>query len=94
MAKYIVRELKKEWNVIYDESGSIGRRYSRNDEAATPMCITIDEKSPKSKDVTIRWRDNAEQVRVKIKDLQDVVRKVINGENLFKLGKKVNTRKK
>ena len=94
MTKDIVRELKKEWNVIYDESGSIGRRYSRNDEAATPMCITIDEKSPKSKDVTIRWRDNAEQVRVKIKDLQDVVRKVINGENLFKLGKKVNTRKK
>jgi len=42
----------------------------------------------------IPWRDNAEQVRVKAKDLQDVVRKVINGENLFKLGKKVNTRKK
>jgi len=94
MAKEIVKELKKEWNVIYDESGSIGRRYARNDEAGTPMTITIDEKSPKSKDVTIRWRDNAEQVRVKVKDLQDVVRKVINGENLFKLGKKVNTRKK
>ena len=94
MAKDIVKELKKEWNVIYDESGSIGRRYARNDEAGTVFCITVDEKSPKSKDVTIRWRDNAEQVRVKVKDLQDVVRKVINGENLFKLGKKVNTRKK
>ena len=49
------------------------------------------------KDVVIRLLKKAMKeldFRVKIKDLQDVVRKVINGENLFKLGKKVNTRKK
>ncbi|PNX47507.1 MAG: hypothetical protein BV456_10900, partial [Thermoplasmata archaeon M8B2D] len=43
--------LKEEWDVIYDKSGSIGRRYSRNDEIGTPYCITIDEKSLKKKDV-------------------------------------------
>jgi len=38
---------------IYDKSGSIGRRYARNDEIGTPFCITIDEKSLKKKDITI-----------------------------------------
>jgi len=94
IAKDIVKDLKKEFNVIYDGSGSIGRRYARNDEAGTPFCITIDDKSPKNKTVTIRWRDDAEQVRVKISELKDILRKVISGENLFKLGKKINTRVK
>ncbi len=94
IAQQIVDELKMEFNVNYDRSGSIGKRYSRNDEAGTPMCITIDEKTPKDKSVTIRWRDTTDQVRIKIKDLKEVVRKVINGENLLRLGKKVNTRKK
>jgi len=58
------------------------------------MCIAIDEEASKDKSVTIRWRDNAEQVRVKIEDLHEIVRKVLNGENLFKFGTKVNTRKK
>ena len=47
IAESIVRELKKEMNVIYDESGSIGRRYARHDEIGTPYCITIDGDSGK-----------------------------------------------
>jgi len=95
MAKGIISDLKKEFNTIYDGSGSIGRRYSRNDEAGTPFCITIDEDSQKKKDVTIRDRDTTKQIRVKIEDLKDVLRKLINKEIAFeKAGKIVETRVK
>lgn len=94
LSQEILKDLKKEWNVIYDISGSIGRRYARNDEAGTPFCITIDGGSLKSKDVTIRVRDTTEQIRVKIENLQEVLRKGIHGENILKLGKKIETRKK
>ena len=92
IAEEVVNDLRKEWNVVYDKSGSIGRRYARNDEIGTPCCITIDEKTPKDKTLTVRWRDNAEQIRIKIKDLREVMRKVINGECIFSFGKLVNTR--
>lgn len=95
MAIEITKDLKKEFNVVYDKSGSIGRRYARNDEIGTPFCITIDEESLKNKDVTIRDRDTTEQVRIKISKLKEIMRKVINErKNISKLGKKVNTRVK
>ncbi len=80
IADEIISDLKKEWNVVSDKSGSIGRRYARNDEIGTPFCITIDGDSLKDKDVTIRERDTTKQIRVKIKDLRDVLRKLINDE--------------
>lgn len=79
----IVLDLKKEWNVIYDNSGSIGRRYARNDEVGTPFCITIDEESLKNKDVTIRDRDTTKQVRVKISVLKETLKKLISKEIEF-----------
>ncbi|MFH1327208.1 MAG: glycine--tRNA ligase [archaeon] len=94
IAQSIVDDLRKEFNIAYDKSGSIGRRYSRNDEIGTPMCITIDDQTPKDKSVTVRWRDTTDQVRIKIKDLKEIVRKVIDGEDLLKLGRFVQTRKK
>jgi len=95
LSKEIIHDLKKEFNVISDNSGSIGRRYSRNDEAGTPFCITIDEDSPKKKDVTIRDRDTTKQIRVKIEDLKEILRKLINEEIAFeKAGKLVETRVK
>ncbi|MEK6872829.1 MAG: glycine--tRNA ligase [Nanoarchaeota archaeon] len=95
MAKKIAGGLKKEFNVVYDKSGSIGRRYSRNDEIGTPYCVTIDDKSPKNKDVTIRDRDTTEQIRVKIFNLKEILRKLINKEITFnKAGKNVKTRVK
>lgn len=94
MSERIYNELKKEFNVFYDNSGSIGRRYARNDEIGTPFCITIDEESLKKKDVTVRLRDNGEQFRVKEDRLLDCMKKVIDGEGITKFGKKVNTRKK
>ncbi len=94
IAKEIYENLGEDWNVVYDKGGSIGRRYARNDEIGTPMSITIDEDTTKDKSVTIRDRDTTEQVRVKIKDLQEVVRQVVKGESLLDFGKKVETRKK
>ncbi len=83
IATDICDELKKEWNVIYDESGSIGRRYARNDEIGTPYCITIDEESTKKKDVTIRERDTKKQIRVKISELKNTIKMLINNEIEF-----------
>ena len=94
IASEITKDLRKEWNINYDVSGNIGRRYARNDEVGTPMCITIDEDTPKDKSVTIRDRDTTKQVRVKITELKEVIRKVIDGEDLLKLGKIVETRVK
>jgi glycyl-tRNA synthetase len=79
-SREIYQSLKKEWNVTYDESGSIGRRYARNDEIGTPYCITIDGESLDGKDVTIRDRDTTKQIRVKASELKKVLRNLINEE--------------
>ena len=90
IAESIVNDLRKEWNIVYDKSGSIGRRYARNDEIGTPYCITVDGDSLKKKDVTIRNRDTTKQVRVKVSDLRNILRKLINSEIEFeKCGKLV-----
>ncbi len=95
LADEIMNELKKEWNVIYDESGSIGRRYSRQDEIATPYCIAIDEQSLKDKSATIRNRDDTKQIRVKISEIKEILSKLIYEEIKFeKAGKIVETRVK
>ncbi len=70
-----VRALLRPWmNVFYDEAGSIGRRYARQDEAGTPFCVTIDfdtlgEKPELLDTVTIRHRDDGRQERLKISEL-------------------------
>jgi glycyl-tRNA synthetase len=72
-----VRDLLRPWmNVFYDEAGSIGRRYARQDEAGTPFCLTIDfdtlgEKPELLDTVTIRYRDDGRQERLKISELRD-----------------------
>lgn len=57
----------------YDETQSIGRRYRRQDEIGTPLCVTVDFESLEDKSVTIRNRDTLKQVRVKIKDLPSAI---------------------
>jgi glycyl-tRNA synthetase len=83
IAREIYDSLKKEWNVLYDRSGSIGRRYARNDEIGTPYCITIDGNSLTNNDVTLRNRDDAKQIRIKIPELKDTIRKLIEKEISF-----------
>ena len=56
--------LKKRWPVVYDEAAAIGKRYRRQDEAGTPLCITIDGDTMKDGTVTVRERDSMQQSRV------------------------------
>jgi len=58
---------------FYDETGSIGKRYRRQDELGTPFCITIDYESLEDQSVTIRYRDTMEQVRLKINKIPDII---------------------
>jgi glycyl-tRNA synthetase len=89
IAKKILNELRTEFNCEYDKSGSIGRRYARNDEIGTPYCITIDEESIKNQDATIRDRDTKKQIRVKIKNIKKIIKKLINEEIDFADGGKL-----
>ena len=66
--------LAKEFNVEYDEAGSIGKRYRRQDEIGTPFCITYDFDSNDDQKVTVRHRDSMEQERIDIKDLVSYIR--------------------
>lgn len=71
IAKDIYKELKQYWFVQYDDVGSVGKRYRRQDEIGTPFCITVDFETLKNKTVTVRDRDSMKQVRIKIKELKN-----------------------
>ena len=88
-ARNVYDELKKEWACTFDLSGSIGRRYARADETGIYASVTIDFESLEDDSVTIRSRDTTEQIRVKIKELKDILGKFLNGDKLSKLGKSV-----
>ena len=70
-AEEIYTKLSKKYMCEYDEAGSIGKRYRREDEIGTPYCITVDFETENDNSVTIRDRDTMEQVRVKIDDLEN-----------------------
>jgi len=69
MARVIRHTLRKQWMTAYDETGSIGRRYRRQDEIGTPFCITPDFQSLEDRTVTVRDRDSMTQERIAIDDL-------------------------
>ncbi len=69
-AEEIYSSLSKKFMCDYDEAGSIGKRYRREDEIGTPYCVTIDFDTLEDNCVTIRDRDTMEQVRVKIDELE------------------------
>lgn len=77
----IFKNLSKKFLCIYDESASIGRRYSRQDSVGTPFGITIDYDSMKDNTVTLRERDSMKQERVKIEELEKILGAKINGQN-------------
>jgi len=68
-AQEVYRLIKPNFMCQYDESGSIGRRYRRQDEIGTPYCITIDFDTLENGDVTVRDRDTMAQERIKIEEL-------------------------
>jgi len=76
-AQDVYSKLAKHFMVTYDEAGSIGKRYRRQDEIGTPMCVTIDFDTLEDNTVTIRDRDTMEQIRLSIDELVDYVNKKI-----------------
>jgi len=76
LAHKIEEDLRDDYKVLYDESGSIGKRYRRQDEAGTPFCITVDFDGVESEGedtVTIRYRDDMTQDRVRVSKLRQVI---------------------
>ena len=77
LASDIYCQLAKSFDVQYDEAGSIGKRYRRQDSIGTPICITVDFDSEANQTVTVRDRDSMKQQVVKIADLNSYIENLI-----------------
>jgi glycyl-tRNA synthetase len=73
-ATVILHSLQNHWMCQYDETGSIGKRYRRQDEIGTPYCITVDFETANDKAVTVRDRDTMQQDRVKTAELENYLK--------------------
>ena len=76
-ANEVYEKLSKKFMCDYDEAGSIGKRYRRQDEIGTPFCVTIDFDTLEDETVTIRDRDTMEQIRIKISELENWIEEKI-----------------
>ena len=75
-AQELYAELAKSFSVTYDVTGSIGKRYRRQDEIGTPCCITVDFQTLEDNTVTVRDRDSMEQIRINIDELEGYLTKL------------------
>ena len=75
-AQELYAELAKSFSVTYDVTGSIGKRYRRQDEIGTPCCITVDFQTLEDNTVTVRDRDSMEQIRINIGELEGYLTKL------------------
>ncbi|MGP5048936.1 glycine--tRNA ligase [Glutamicibacter ardleyensis] len=78
-AKDLAAELRKRWNIDFDDAGAIGRRYRRQDEIGTPFCITVDFDTLEDQAVTIRSRDTMAQERVALDQVTTYLSERLNG---------------
>jgi glycyl-tRNA synthetase len=78
-ARKIYEDLKKNFDVNWDDRGNIGKRYFAQDEIGTPFCITIDFETIEKETVTVRDRDTMKQERIKIKELENYLKEKLNG---------------
>jgi glycyl-tRNA synthetase len=78
IAHDIIKSLKLDYNVVYDEKDAIGRRYRRQDALGTPFCITVDHDTKEDQSVTIRFRDSMEQKRVPIDALRSIIHQEVS----------------
>ena len=69
-AKGLAADLRKNWNIEFDDAGAIGRRYRRQDEIGTPFCVTVDFDTLDDNAVTVRERDTMKQERVSLDQIQ------------------------
>jgi glycyl-tRNA synthetase len=79
IARAVETDLRKQFRVFYDDSGAVGRRYRRQDEAGTPFCITIDSQTLQDRTVTVRERDSMKQDRVSMDMLPGYLRTAMEG---------------
>ena len=77
-ARSLMNMLKNDFKIIYDQQGSIGKRYYRQDEAGTPFGITVDHQSIQDDTVTIRYRDTQKQDRLSITQIKPLISNSIN----------------
>ena len=77
-ARSVYDVLRQNFNTQYDDTQSIGRRYRRQDEIGTPLCVTVDFDTLDDDAVTIRNRDTMEQIRVPIENLEAAIRDQMN----------------
>jgi glycyl-tRNA synthetase len=79
LAREVYKELQQSFVSLYDRSGSIGKRYLRQDAVGTPYCVTVDFDSLEKRDVTIRDRNSTKQVRVHIDALVETLKRLFDG---------------
>jgi glycyl-tRNA synthetase len=82
-AKEIMELLKYDFNVVYEERDSVGKRYTRQDLIGTPFCITVDYESLADNAVTIRYRDTTEQKRIPISELHGLISHEVSFKRVF-----------
>jgi glycyl-tRNA synthetase len=82
VAKDVHFELRRHFVTQYDDAQSIGRRYRRQDEIGTPLCVTVDFQSLEDNQVTVRDRDSMEQIRLPITELVDTLRSKLSGDTI------------
>ena len=80
IAEKVVKDMRKYFSAFFDQGGSIGKRYRRQDEAGTPFGVTIDHETTKNGTVTLRDRDSMEQVRISKNAICDLIKEKINIE--------------
>jgi glycyl-tRNA synthetase len=78
-ANKVYNDLRRKFKVFYDESGAVGRRYARMDEAGCPYCITIDGDTLKDDTMTLRDRDTMQQTRLKVGEIIAFLDEKVNG---------------
>lgn len=83
IAMDIFKDLKFEYNVMYDEKDSVGRRYRRHDAIGTPFCITVDHDTKEDQQVTVRDRDSLEQVRMPISEVKAYISRKLSWKDLL-----------
>jgi len=90
-AKQVYEKLNTRFVCTWDDRGNIGKRYYSQDEIGTPYCITIDFDTLKKDDVTIRDRDSAKQIRVKLNDIENIIQQLLEYKIDFKkAGKQIS----
>jgi glycyl-tRNA synthetase len=78
VAEKLYEDLRKHVAAVYDDGGSIGKRYRRQDEIGTPFCITVDHESLEDNCVTLRYRDSLVQERVAIDKIVSMIIEKVN----------------